>query len=102
MQREASLAKNLSEELKRMRLAAGLTQKQLSDKVGYTQVTLSQYETGNRIPSRDAIEDIALFYKVKAEKLMKMLPNKFRALVMRELEGKTEEYLEQLYYALKQ
>lgn len=41
------------------RLKAGLTQQQLADRLGTTDVTISRWETGRRRPNMDAQEAIA-------------------------------------------
>ena len=48
-----------SKRLKNLRKDAGLTQKQLGEKVGVTKVSICCYENGNRTPTLDTLIDLA-------------------------------------------
>lgn len=49
----------LAQRLKTLRADMSMTQKEFSEKVGFTQATLSAYENGQKKPSLDIIMDIA-------------------------------------------
>lgn len=46
-------------QLKLKRVAQGLNQTQLAEKVGVRQTAISQYEKGDRFPNRNILEKIA-------------------------------------------
>lgn len=46
-------------QLKLKRVAQGLNQTQLAEKVGVRQTAISQYEKGDRFPNRNTLEKIA-------------------------------------------
>ena len=50
---------NFSDRLKDVRKNAGLTQAQLSEKLGITAQSYSQYETGKRNPKSETVQKIA-------------------------------------------
>ena len=47
--------------LKELQEAKGISQKQLADKLGYTQVCISRWESGNRQPEINDIISIAIW-----------------------------------------
>lgn len=47
------------EKIKKIRLVRGMTQKELGEKVGLTDVRIRQYELNNRIPKEDLLRKIA-------------------------------------------
>jgi len=49
----------IGEKIKQMRIAAGLSQVILAQKLGVAQSTLSGYETGFSMPNYDMVERIA-------------------------------------------
>lgn len=49
----------ISERLREMRMKAGLTQKDLGDKLGLGKSTISEWESGKRMPGLELVEDIA-------------------------------------------
>ncbi|MBR4026705.1 MAG: helix-turn-helix domain-containing protein [Lachnospiraceae bacterium] len=49
----------IGEQLKKRRLEAKLTQKELGEKLGITQQQIAQYESGKRIPKTETIIKIA-------------------------------------------
>ena len=61
---------NISDKLKDARKKAGLTQAQLSEKLGITAQSYSQYETGKRHPKLITIEKIAAALKVPLNVLL--------------------------------
>lgn len=57
--------------LKELRLQAGLTQKELSEKVHVKQSTISMWENGKSIPEIINIKALAIILKVSAYDLAK-------------------------------
>lgn len=49
----------LPERLKEMRVKAGLTQQELGEKLGLGKSTISEWESGKRMPGLELVEDIA-------------------------------------------
>ena len=49
---------NFGEKLKHARIAKGYTQKDLSEKIGVTAVSISYYENGSKNPSFDKLKRI--------------------------------------------
>lgn len=47
------------DKIKKARIARGLTQKELGEKVGLTDVRIRQYELNNRTPKEDTLRSIA-------------------------------------------
>jgi len=92
------MKKDLGEYLKSLRVKSGMTQVEVSEAIGYTQVVLSQYESGSRSPSREAMEKLSELYKVSFSGMVVMSEGKqWRKRVLRELEGMTEGKLKQVY-----
>lgn len=56
--------------LKRIRINKGITQKELAEKVGLVYSSYSNYENGNRIPSKKTLEKIAEVLNVDIFELM--------------------------------
>lgn len=83
--------------LRELRLNRGLTQADVQEKTGYTQTVISQYETGNRFPSSEALEILAGIYRVSVQSILLKRPNNHRARVMRELEGMTDKQLDMVW-----
>ncbi|MDE6472631.1 MAG: helix-turn-helix domain-containing protein [Clostridia bacterium] len=53
--------------LKRLRLDAGLTQKQLSKEISIGQATISQWESGASKPTADALIALSKYYGVSVD-----------------------------------
>lgn len=51
---------NIGEQIKNIRKAAGLTQKQLAEKAGVAAISIQQYERGVREPKLEAVRRIAI------------------------------------------
>lgn len=62
--------KLLCERLLELRKENGLTQKQLGNKVGFSQTTYSGYENGTSVPTTFKVYYIALFYGVSFDYLV--------------------------------
>ncbi|MDO4545174.1 MAG: helix-turn-helix transcriptional regulator [Bacillota bacterium] len=56
--------------LKTLRVQNGLTQLQLSQKLGLTKSVISAYETGLRLPSYDVLIAISRIFKVSTDYLL--------------------------------
>lgn len=63
---------DFGERLKSLRQSKGLTQKQLSDKLGLTKSVISAYETDLRLPSYDVLKHIAAIFGVTTDYLLGM------------------------------
>ena len=63
---------NFSDRLKEARKNAGLTQAQLSEKLGITAQSYSQYETGKRNPKMETLQKIAAALNIKLSELVPM------------------------------
>lgn len=62
----------LGEQIKKYRKKAGLTQKQLGEKLGISQQQIAQYENGKRVPKIDALIKIANALNAKFSDLIPM------------------------------
>lgn len=56
--------------LKNLRIEAGLTQKQLGEKLSVTKVSISSYENGTRMASIETLIDIANLFNVDLDYLV--------------------------------
>lgn len=56
--------------LKELRIKNNLNQKELADKLGYKQNTISQWESGKRLMDSDTLEKIADFFGVSTDYLL--------------------------------
>lgn len=56
--------------LKKLRLQAGLTQKQLADKMGLTKAVISYYELQERYPSPEILIKLASIFHVSTDYLL--------------------------------
>lgn len=61
---------NFPENLRRERKEHGLTQDELAQGIGVSQVTVSEWETNVRYPTIDRIYDIAKFLKISVNALI--------------------------------
>ncbi len=61
---------NFGAMLKRLRLQADMTQKQLADKLGITKSVVSYYELSTRAPSAEMLIKIADVFHVKTDYLL--------------------------------
>lgn len=55
---------DFAERLKSLRLQAGLTQRELAEKLGIAHSTLGMYELGKRVPDIDTMDSIADYFNV--------------------------------------
>ena len=58
--------------IERKRLAAGLTQTALADKVGVTPGTVSRWESGSSIPSPEMYPKLAEVLNIPAEEVVRL------------------------------
>lgn len=61
---------NFGERLKELRQAAGLTQKQLADKIWVTKASISYYEQSERNPSPEVLMKLANAFHVSTDYLL--------------------------------
>ena len=61
---------NFGERLKELRQAAGLTQKQLADKIWVTKASISYYEQSERNPSPEVLMKLANAFHVTTDYLL--------------------------------
>lgn len=61
---------DMHKKLRRLRIERGLYQKEVADAVGLSRDAITKYETGERTPSRAALERLADFYEVPADYLL--------------------------------
>lgn len=62
--------------LKKLRLNKNMTQAQLSERLGMTKSVISAYETDLRLPSYDALIQIARIFNVSTDYLLGIEPKK--------------------------
>ena len=60
----------LNENIRNLRKEAGLTQEQLSDKLGVTRQTLSKWENGFSVPDADILSHMASVFDVSVSELL--------------------------------
>ncbi|MFU2204962.1 helix-turn-helix domain-containing protein [Streptococcus pluranimalium] len=58
------------ERLKKLRLEAGLTQKEIAEKFGIKQPTYAQWESGRTKPKSETLEKFASFFNVSTDYLL--------------------------------
>ncbi|WP_367783333.1 helix-turn-helix transcriptional regulator [Streptococcus pluranimalium] len=58
------------ERLKKLRLEAGLTQKEIAEKFGIKQPTYAQWESGRTKPKGETLEKFANFFNVSTDYLL--------------------------------
>lgn len=56
--------------LKNLRTQAGLTQKQLADRIGITKSGISFYERQERVPSPDVLKKLSAVFRVSSDFLL--------------------------------
>ena len=61
---------DFGETLKRLRIEAGYTQKQLADKLGVTKSVVSYYELQERYPSPEILLKLAVIFHVSTDYLL--------------------------------
>jgi len=66
----------ISERLCELRCLSKLTEKELSNKIGFAQTTYSQYETGKRRPTTMKLLSIAQYYNVSIDYIVGRTNNK--------------------------
>ena len=63
------IEKTLAHNLRAVREAKGLTLKDVVKATGYTEVSISRWETGTRIPKATVLYNLAKFYGVSIDRL---------------------------------
>lgn len=61
----------LSNNLRALRTAAGLTQKQIADELNVCRQTYSSYETGTRSPANETLLRLSKYFNVTVDQLLK-------------------------------
>ena len=56
--------------LKQLRTMRGISQVDLADRIGVSKSTIGAYETGDRMPGRDALRNLASFFNVSSSYMM--------------------------------
>lgn len=84
---------DFGEKLKALRQEAGLTQKQLADKLGVTKSTVSYYEAAFRFPSTDVIVNLAEVFHITTDYLLG-LESKRQTLDVTDLPDEDIEFLQ--------
>jgi len=83
--------------LKKARLAKGITQQELAKAAEVKQEAISQYENGARIPTPEIIKKIAKKIEVDVKDLTEEKGNDFgKTILMRKIKGLSGNSLEQL------
>ncbi|MDE6059130.1 MAG: helix-turn-helix domain-containing protein [Clostridia bacterium] len=62
--------KDLGQKLKDLRLEKGLTQAEVSKKLGLTRTAIANYELGIREPSLEILKKICKFFEVSSDFLL--------------------------------
>lgn len=87
---------DFGELLKTLRTGAGLTQKQLAEKLGISKNAVSYYEKSLRCPSSDVLIRIARVFHVSADYLLG-LDGERLSFNLKELDEKEREFLQYVY-----
>lgn len=64
------MIKDLPEKLKELRSKYGLSQKQVSERIGVSPSIVSGYETGERTPSTEVLLSLSLLYHCSTDYLL--------------------------------
>lgn len=93
---------SIGENIKNLRKSKGLSQKQLANKVGLSEITIRRYEKGINDPTTEVAEDIAIALEVSLAELIKekVTNEKIKPFAPETL-YKGEAYEEKLYNQLK-
>ena len=87
--------------LKELRKSAGLTQKQLADRLGVTSSVVSYYELAARTPSPDVLVKLAGIFHVSVDELLGLVPPQSFPLDISGLTDEDIQYLRQTIEILK-
>lgn len=63
---------NLAQNIKIARTEAGITQKELAEKIGVYQKDISRWENGERTPSMEGLVKICIALQVSADELLEI------------------------------
>ena len=61
---------SIGENIKRLRLQNGWSQKQLAEKIGKSRVAICQYESGKNMPRMGTLEDLAAVFGVQKSEIV--------------------------------
>ncbi|MGH3924050.1 MAG: helix-turn-helix domain-containing protein, partial [Pseudonocardiaceae bacterium] len=59
--------------LRRLRTQAGLTGKEVADRSGLSQTTVSRFETGRRVPTENVLRELCRIYGASTETRRELL-----------------------------
>jgi transcriptional regulator with XRE-family HTH domain len=65
--------------LKELRMEKGMTQQEVADALGISQVTYSRYEKGEREPTLEMLVALSSFFDVSVDYLLDVTPSETRA-----------------------
>ena len=85
----------LPQKLRALRLEHGLSQKQVSDRLGVSPSIISGYETGERTPSTDVLLAISYLYQCSTDYLLGRNANTPENTIS--LDGMTEQQIKALH-----
>ena len=87
--------------LKELRRSAGLTQKQLGERLGISASVVSYYELSERVPSPEILVKLAGIFHVSTDSLLGIEPVRAIPLDLRGLTGEDIRFLQQTVDFLK-
>ena len=67
---ESQIEKNIAKNIKELRIASGLKQAELGDKISYSDKTISKWENGSSIPDITALDAIAKLFSLTVDDLI--------------------------------
>lgn len=67
---ESQIEKNIAKNIKELRIASGLKQSELGDKISYSDKTISKWENGSSIPDITALNAIANLFSLTVDDLI--------------------------------
>ena len=85
------------ERIRKLRKEAGLTQKELAERIWLSKTVVSNYELGTRKPSIDIVVKFANYFHVSTDYLLGVEPNQNNF----DIDGLTEEDIRLIEYTIK-
>ena len=67
---ESQIERNIAKNIKELRIASGLKQSELGDKISYSDKTISKWENGSSIPDITALDAIAKLFSLTVDDLI--------------------------------
>lgn len=68
---ESQIEKNISKNIKELRLAGGMKQSELGDKIAYSDKTISKWENGSSVPDITALSAVADLFGITVDDLIR-------------------------------